>query len=272
MKIIPTYAIVISMAAFLPLKAQFTWTNVEKEVSFRYGFTQQENTLIPVEVMTRNNQFTSQFAPITSENTATFNPSYTRMYGLDFGLRFLFTKHFFSKINLGVNEQFFGYSQSYEDESVGTVDINTRVKYFGIPFTMGSGFSLPFDWDDKGNVGAVNLFLSGFMTPLISPTGTSGIDVFTREPLDNGFTYSRESDPIIDGIGSNRMADITGIYGGVISLSVEFNEVTFTIDYRRFSGFGVLNANPDNRSFFDSGERGDWFGHSIDIGFSFRFY
>ncbi len=254
------------------LQAQFTWTNVEKEVSFRYGFTQQQNANIPVEVMTQNNGFASAYAPITSENKPTFTPTYTQMYGLDFGLRFLFTKHFFTKINLGVNEQFFGYSQNYEDEHIGTVDVNTRVKYFGIPLTMGSGYSYPFDWDNKGNVGAVNLFLSGFITPLISPTGVSGVDIFSRERLDNGLIYSRDSETIVSGISGIRMADFTAIYGGVVSLSVELNEVTLTLEYRRFSGFGILNANPDNQSFFDSGKRGDWNGHSIDIGISFRFY
>lgn len=266
------YAICLAMASYFPLQAQFTWTNVEKEVSFRYGFTQHHNANVPVEILTNNSQFKDSYAPITTDNTPKFTPTYTQMYGLDFGLRFLFNKYLFSKINIGVNEQLFGFSHSYQDPTVGDVDVTTRIKYFGVPLTAGSGISIPFDWDKQGNVGAVNFFVSGFITPLMSPTGTSGIEVFTREPLDNGTTFGIDSEPIIDVTDGSRLADITGIYGGVVSLSLEFNEVTLTLEYRGFSGFGIVNANPANNPFYDSGKRTDWHGHSIDIGVSFRFY
>ncbi len=254
------------------VKAQFSWGNVEKELTFKYGITQQENSTIPVEIMTRNNQFINEFAPITTEGTSSFNPSYMRNYGLDFGLRFFFTEHWFAKTNLGVSEQFFGYSKRYENDEYGFLDVNTRLKYFSIPFSMGGGYSIPFDWDNEGNVGAINIYMNGFVHTLISPSsGVSEISAQTFQPLDNGNTY-RQEEPIIDGISRIRLIGTSLIYGATAGLSLEVNELTFLVEYRRFQGIPNLSRSIENAEALDQGIRSDWFGHSIEFGVSFRFY
>lgn len=254
------------------MSAQFSWGNVEKELTFKYGITQQENGDIPVEIMTRNNDFINEFAPITTEGTSTFNPSYTRNYGLDFGLRFFFTENWFLKSNLGVSEQFFGYSRRYENDEYGFLDVNTRLKYFSIPFSMGGGYSFPFDWDKEGNVGAVNIYLNGFIHTLISPSsGVSEISAQTFQPLDNERTF-RQEEPIVDGINRIRLIGTSLIYGASAGFSVEFNELTFLVEYKRFQGIPNLSQSIENADALNQGIRSDWFGHVIELGVSFRFY
>ncbi|MCH8545187.1 MAG: hypothetical protein LAT54_00490 [Cryomorphaceae bacterium] len=254
------------------VNGQFSWVNVEKELTFKYGLTQQENGAIPVEIMTRNNDFINEFAPITSEGTSSFNPSYTRNYGLDFGLRFFFNEHWFAKTNLGVSEQFFGYSKRFENDEYGFIDVNTRLKYFAIPFSMGGGYSFPFDWDEDGNVGAINIYVNGFFNTLISPSsGVSEITAQTFQPLENGNTYTPDS-PIIDGINRIRLIGTSIIYGATAGISFEFNELTFLVEYRQFQGIPNLSRSIENTNALNQNIRSDWYGHSIEFGVSFRFY
>lgn len=249
---------------------QLRWQIVEKEASFLFGLTQHQNSAIPVEVMTNDNGFMANYQPISS-GEQTFNPSYTRMYALRFGLRLFFNEHWFVRGGLGVQEQFFGYSNDFNHPR-GSAQVTARTKYFGIPLDIGGGFSLPFYYPGEINraVGAVNFYVGGFFTSLWSPRGQSEVLLNTVDSLDNGRQYLDFIE--FEGIQSGRMRDVTSIFGGIGAISIEYNDVTFSIEYRRFIGNSMLNANPLNQPVFDQGVRTDWYGHSIEFGISFRFY
>jgi hypothetical protein len=264
------FTLIILFAYSGNISGQFAWHNVEKEVAFRYGFNQHRNDKIPVSMLVNDINFADNYAPITTDGNKIFIPNYTRMYALDFGLRIFFTENWFIRGNMGVQEQFFGYAADYEHPR-GTAAVSARVKYFGIPLSLGGGYSIPFGWGKgSSNVGAFNVYISGFFNSLMSPRGQSEIFLNTVDSLNDGRQFNDFT--VFDGIQSGRMRSITSIFGGLFGLSVEFNEITFSFEYRRFAGNSVLNANPVNDPVFLQGSRTDWYGHSLEFGVSFRFY
>jgi hypothetical protein len=245
------------------------WSVIEKEANFLFGFNMQQNPNIPVEIMANDNGFMSSYEPISSGQQE-YIPSYSRMYALRFGLRLFFNARWFVRAGVGVQEHFFGYQNNFTHPR-GTAEVRARLKYFGIPFDAGFGYSIPFYFTgDGGNVGAINIYGGGFFTALWSPRGQSEVLLNTLDSLDNGRQY--QDFVVFEGIQSNRMNGSTGMFGTIAAISVEFNEVTFSFEYRNFNSLAVLNANPLNDRVIQEGINTRWYGHSLEFGVAFRFY
>lgn len=253
------------------LQAQkIRWGIIEKEATFTYGVAKQENGNIPNSIMTRNMGFTNEFAPITTEGESTFTPSYSRMYALNFGMRLFFNENWFIRTNIGFQEQFFGYDRLFTHE-VGVVEVSAWAKYFGVPISFGGGYSIPFSYNTQaGDVGAVNFYVGGFVNSLMSPRGQSEVTVTTAMELESGLQY--DDYVFFNGIQDGRMRSYTSIFGWLAAISIEYNEITFSVEYLKFSGHSIFNGAPENDAVMNSGERTDWFGHALQFGVAFRFY
>jgi hypothetical protein len=263
------FIVLLSIISSTGFAQKLKWSIIEKEANFLFGLNNQQNPNIPVEIMANDNGFMQAYQPITGGEQE-FIPSYSRMYALRFGLRLFLNEHWFVRTGIGVQEHFFEYRNNFSHPR-GTADVYARLKYFGIPLDLGVGYAIPFYYPgDGGNVGAVNIYGGAFFTALWSPRGQSEVILNTVDSLDNGRQY--QDFIVFDGIQSNRMNRATGMYGTIAAISVEFNEITFSFEYRNFNSLNVLNANPLNEPITQQGIDTRWFGHSLEFGIAFRFY